>query len=164
MNFLYIFLALGLFFTGCADKNAFSKFNIETKQELALSVLQSAKIKSSDGIEGVFSAVYLNRVYPESFNQNEYFYIYLYTKEKREMFNPNLLEDIDLSVRLNGKLPVKIKELPHNNRFLYLASIRSEWQRYFLVAFEEESGVELNLRLQTSDSSSDILIYQKDEL
>jgi hypothetical protein len=79
------------------------------------------------------------------------------------MYNPNTLEDIKLTMKLNGKLPVKIKKLDARNKFSHLASVESEWNRYFLVAFEEEKENEISLVLETDQSSSDALIYQKDE-
>lgn len=79
------------------------------------------------------------------------------------MFNPNTLDEINMTLKLNGKLPIKIRKLSHNNRFSHLTLVNGEWQRYFLVAFEEEKSNKLSLILQTSLSSSDFLIYHKDE-
>jgi hypothetical protein len=97
------------------------------------------------------------------YNTNEYFYVYLYLKDEKEMYNPNTLDEIKLTMRLNGKLPVKIKKLDAKNKFSHLASVNSEWRRYFLVAFEREDKSEINLVLETDQSSSDALTYQKDE-
>ncbi|MCK9490451.1 MAG: hypothetical protein M0Q24_00040 [Sulfurimonas sp.] len=164
----YIVSILSLFafftlFTACADKNAFDKFNMQEDQELSAANLQSSKIKMLQNIDGIVTTIYLNKVYPKVFTNDEYFYVYLYLKDKKEMFDPKKLDDIELTMRLNSKLPIKIKKLEANNRFSHLTLVRNEWTLYYLVAFKQESENKLNLVLETDQSHSDVLVYQKDE-
>jgi len=163
MKSFLIILTFIILFTGCADKNAFSKFDMTTAQELSASSLQSSKVKSGEDVEGIFSAIYLNEVYPNIYFENEYFFVYLYLKEKKEMYDPTLLSDIKLTLKLNSKLPIKIKQLPHANKFSDLVATKSEWNRYYLVAFENEQKKELSIVLESGRFSSDPLIYQKDK-
>jgi len=163
MKSFYIVLTFAIIFTACADKNAFDKFNMLKEQELSATSLQSSKIKRANNIEGTISALYLNAVYPKRYNNNEYFYVYIFQKDKKEMFNPNKLDEIKLTLRLNDKLPIKVKELSNDNQFSHLTSVRSEWQRYFLIAFQKEESNNLSLVLESGQSSSDLLVYQKDE-
>ena len=79
------------------------------------------------------------------------------------MYDTNSLDEIKLTIKLNGKLPMKIKKLDAENKFSHLASVRSEWKRYYLVAFEKEEKNTINLVLETDQSSSDALTYQKGE-
>ncbi len=155
MKSFFIILTFLLIFTACADKNAFTKFNMLPKQELGISSLQSSKIKTEEHIDGIVSAIYLNEVYPDIYNGKEYFYIYLYLKERKD--------EIKFTLKLNSKLPIKVEELPNKNKFSHLSSIEGKWQRYFLVSFEKESKSELSLVFKNGPSSSDKLIYQKDE-
>ncbi len=163
MRYLLTTLMFVVLFCGCADKNAFTKFNMQTAQELGAASLQGSKIKTADNTEGVVSAIYLNKVYPNIYSVNEYFYVYFYLKYEKKMYDPNSLEEIELTMKLNNKLPVKIKELSHDNKFSNLALVKSKWRRYFLVAFESEDENELSLVLESGQSSSDALVYQKDE-
>ncbi|MDA3908734.1 MAG: hypothetical protein PF437_06570 [Sulfurimonas sp.] len=163
MKYLLTILTFSILFMGCADKNAFTKFNMQPYQELGAASLQGSKIKMGENIEGIFSAIYLNKVYPNVYTVNEYFYVYLYLKNDKKMHDTNTLDDIKLTMRLNGKLPVKIKKLDAKNQFSHLASVYSEWRRYYLVAFEKEDESSINLVLETDQSSSDELTYQKDE-
>ena len=149
--------------TGCADKNAFTKFNMTTPQELAASSLQSSKIKLADKVDGIISVIYLNDVYPHTYFTNEYFFIYIYTKTKKEMYNPVTLKDVELTLKLNNKLPIKMKKLSNNNKFSDLVAVKSKWNRYYLVAFKEESSKKLSIVLENGQFSSDPLIYQKDK-
>ncbi len=160
----YFFLSINfiLLFAGCSHNNAFTQFKMTKEQELSISSLQSSKITLDEKVDGVFSAIYLNKVYPDAFNQNEYFYIYIYLKDAKKMYDPNSLDDIELVVKLNGKTPIKIKNLPSENQFSHLISTKSKWNRYYIVAFKE-SEKKLNLVLENGNSSSAILMYQKGE-
>ena len=163
MRYILTILTFWLLFMGCADKNAFSKFNMQPDQELSAASLQGTKIKMGDNVEGIFSAIYLNKVYPNVYTLNEYFYVYLYLKDEKKMHDSNTLDDIKLTLKLNGKIPLKVKKLDAKNKFSHLASVHSEWKRYYLVAFEKEEESEINLVLETDQSSSDALTYQKGE-
>jgi len=161
-SFLIILIYL-FFLIGCSDKNAFTKFNMTTAQELTASSLQSSKIKLADKVDGIVSVVYLNEVYPHRYFTNEYFFVYLYLKNKKELYNPVSLEDVDLVLKLNDKLPIKIKKLPYANEFSNLINTKSKWNRYYLVAFKKEKSNKLSIVLENGQSSSDPLVYQKGE-
>lgn len=157
--FILIFIAV---LTGCSGSNGFTKFSLTPEQERTEASLQSAKIINNNGsLEGVMHAVYLNQVYPKKFHGYEYFYIYFYKKEKRDIYDPVKIEDPLLSFTLNSKLPIKIKELSHANAFSHLSNADQEWNRYFLVAFKEQ-GSRLTLLLKSDKVTSNPLIYQKD--
>ncbi len=160
MKIIYSTILFTLLFSGCSGQNAFTKFNMNKQQELSESSLQSSKIKLNKKVYGIFSAIYLNKVNPKSFNQYEYFYAYIYLKESSELHNPNTLDDIKLTLKLNGKTPVKIQELESKNRFSHLSAVESDWNRYYLVAFEpaEEN---LKLVLHNLGATSTALIYKK---
>ncbi len=163
MNFLSVTAVCALLLSGCSYNNAFTKFHMDKEQELSASSLQSSKIISQDGqTKGVFSAIYLNDVYPESFNQNEYFYVSIYLKDKKKIYDPNKNEDVALTLMLNGELPIKIKKLPNKNQFSHLLSRTNDWNIYYLVAFKEQ-GNTLSLVLKDKNSSSSALTYYKDE-
>ena len=159
---ILISLTILALLAGCSSKNAFTKFKMSKDQELSVSSLLSSKIKSKDGnIDGVVSAIYLNEIYPESYNNNEYFFVYLFLKNKKEMHDPKEFDKLELGLRLNGKLPIKIKQLPHNNKFSHLTFIKSDWNKYYIVAFEKQNKSSINLVLESGQSSSDQLRYQK---
>lgn len=161
MKTFFIILTFLMLFTGCSKKNAFFEFKMDKVKELGISSLQSSKIISKNGeVGGVFSAVYLNEVYPEAYNQNEYFFVFLFTKEAKAMYNPNKPTESDLKLKLNSKLPVKIEELPENNRFSHLVDTKNNWNRYYIVAFEQSDII--NLVLEDTNSSSTVLKYKKD--
>ena len=162
MKYIFTLLILTLLFSGCSHKNAFTKFGMNEEKGLVESSLLSGEIKSDKKIEGVFSAIYLNEVCPESYNQNEYFYIFIYLKDNEEIYDPNSTDDIDLVLKLNGVIPLKIKQLSSKNQFSHLTNNYSDWNKHYLVAFKEQ-GKKLNLVLESDQFSSVVLKYQKDE-
>lgn len=163
MKTFYIFLTLLIFFGGCSSKNAFDKFKMSREQELSISSLQSSKIVSKTGtVDGIFSAIYLNEVYPESFNGDEYFFIYIFTKDNKELYDPKKPTKTDLLLKLNSKLPVKLQKLEKNNRFSNLVYIKSNWNMYYLAAFQKEEKL-ISLVLENGQFSSAELKYKKDK-
>jgi len=162
MKTFFIILTFLTLFTACSSKNAFSEFKMDKDQELSISSLKSSKIISKNGeVSGVFSAIYLNEVYPKSFKGDEYFFVYLFTKDTKEMYDPLKPTQTDLRLKLNSKLPIKLQKLPQNNRFSHLVETKSNWNRYYLVSFKKADKI--NLVLENGLSSSAVLKYQKDE-
>jgi hypothetical protein len=161
MKTFLIILTFFIFFTGCSSKNAFYQFKMDKAQELSASSLQSSKIVSKDGeVSGVFSAIYLNEVYPQTFNEDEYFFVFLYVKEAKEMYDPSSPTESDLRLKLNSELPIKIEKLSEDNQFSHLVDIKSDWNQYYIVSFKQTSA--LNLVLENGKSSSSILKYKKE--
>lgn len=161
MKTFLIILTFFIFFTGCSSKNAFYQFKMDRAQELSASSLQTSKILSKDGeVSGIFSAIYLNEVYPQAFNEDEYFFVFLYIKETKEMYDPNNPTESDLRLKLNSKLPIKIEKLSEDNQFSHLVDIKSDWKQYYIVSFKQ-SGT-LNLVLENGKSSSAVLKYNKE--
>lgn len=162
MKTFFIILTFLTFFTGCSKRNAFFEFNMDKDQELSVSSFQSSKIVSRDGeTSGILSVIYLNEVYPEIYNQNEYFFVFLFTKETKEIYNPNRPIDSDLKLKLNSKLPIEVEELSKENKFSHLVNIKNNWNSYYLITFEKSDTI--NLLLEDETSSSKVLQYKSVE-
>jgi len=151
MKSILILTTLMLIFDGCSHKNAFSNFEMTQKQELGASSLQNSKVKEGERVDGIFSAIYLNEVYPKSFNQNEYFYVFYYLKNEE-----------NTSLKLNGLAPLKIKKLEKENQFSHLVKVQNRWTQYYLVSFAQQEN-NISLVFENGQSFSDTLVYQKDE-
>ena len=154
MKYFLITLTFLLFMNGCSYQNAFSKFNMTTEEELLAANTQSAKIESKDKIEGVFTAIYLNNVYKESFEKDENFLVSVYMK------NP----ETTYSFKLNKKSPLKIKKikkLEELREFTALMKTKEKWNEYYILSFEETEE-ELHLSIEKENSFSSGLLYLKD--
>lgn len=76
-------LFLSFLLTGCSHQNAFTKFNLPTEEELSFSSQQDTPIYKNKEVTGAFSAVYLNEVSPELYNEKEYFLVSIYLKDNQ---------------------------------------------------------------------------------
>ncbi|MEN4053243.1 hypothetical protein [Sulfurimonas sp. NWX79] len=149
------FLATVLFillFIGCAQKNAFEKFHFTSVKELSEDSIQTLKIKKGTKVEGVINVIHLNKVLPEMYNQNEYFYVYYYIKDKNDT----------VTFTLNGKPSLLQEELESENEFSYLTSFTAPWSKYCLLGFQKEGNV-LNLKIETSKAVNATLQFVKDK-
>ena len=151
-TFLITILFLTIF-TNCSTNNAFSYFDMNQKQAKSEDSLQSSKIFNKKSNEGIVSVIYLNRVLADEFSNKEYFYIYLYVK--------NRLEPVEFF--LNGEKSQEVKILKPQNKFSQLSSFNPKWQKYYLVAFSKQERETLRLKVQTSQSSSGEMIFQTQE-
>lgn len=155
MKYFFASLFFILLLNSCATKSAFSKFEMDEKQELSASSLQSSKISSENSVDGILSAIYLNEVYPETYKEYDTFYVYLYLKREKHEF----------TIKLNDKLPLNMEQLPHDNKFAYLVSTDNDWNKYYIVTFEkaDSNATALNLVVQSGDSSSKILNFKNEK-
>ena len=152
MKTFLVFLVFSIFFEGCAEKSAFSRFNMSEKQERGVDSLMNSKIRNGNRVEGVVSVIYLNKVYPGTYQNDEFFYVYMYLKNR----------DSNLSFILNNEKAISVKKLPVKNEFNYLTSIDTKWNKYYLVKFKKQGDI-LKFLLESGQSSSDLLVFEKDE-
>ncbi len=152
MKPLSFLLLIPFVFIACSRDTAFDRFSITQHQKLAENSIQSSKIKYKNSIDGVVNVVYLNEVLPKEYNNHEYFYLYLYTKDK----------DPKLTFLLNKKPASRITKLDANNQFTKLISFDAPWSQYYLVEFPKQ-GDKLHFKLKNKQFNSDILKFEKDK-
>jgi len=161
MRTFFTVLTFLTIFSGCSNKDAFFGFEMDKAQKLSASSLQSSKIVSKDSeLKGTISVVYLNEVYPKSFNQDEYFYVFIFTKEPKKLYDPKEPSESDMMLKLNSELPIKVERLPADNRFSHLVDTKNEWNQYYLVAFRQSQ--EISLVLEDLNASSSVIKYKKE--
>lgn len=151
-----------LLLNSCSHRNAFYEFEMDKNQEFSISSLKRVKIISNAEIIGAFNAIYLNNVYPEIYNGDEYFFIYIYLKNTEIISNPNTKNKDKLNIYLNNKRAIKLKKLKNDNRFYILSGSKNKWSTYYLVSFAN-TGDNLTLKLENDQSFSASLGYQKDQ-
>lgn len=137
--------------TSCSKNNAFSHFEIDSKQAKSEDSLHSSKFFDGENTQGILSVIYLNHVLPDNYNDREYFYIHLYTKK----------EEAKVTFYLNKEEALEIKKLQPQNEFSGLTSFSGDWQRYYLVAFKTQGEV-LTFSAKTPQSSTREMVFKKD--
>jgi len=153
MKTLTTFLILLTIFSGCSSKNAFDKFAFSSTRELSEDSIISTKLLKDKKVEGLVTAIYLNKVLPDIYNDKEYFYIYMYDKEKASQVN----------FLLNDKAASNVKELPAQNQFTYLTSFEANWSQYYLVSFEKDEKNKLRLEVITDKEAQAAFVFVKDK-
>ena len=152
MKTFLIILFLGLLFNGCAKKNAFEKFNLSATKELSEDNIQSLKIKQGNKVAGIINIIYLNKVFPDLYKENEYFYVYYYMKDK----------NATVHFELNGEPSLLREELPVQNEFTYLTSFEAPWSKYYLLGFKKQGNV-LKLSIHSNTAASATVEFVKDK-
>ena len=148
-------IALATIFFGCANKDAFSEFELVKDEKLAFDNVELAKIRDAKGnLYGVVSAVHLNSVYPKRFDA-ESFYIIIYPK------NRELLKGIRIT--LNDKLPFYMKKLPQKNEFSHLLRIQNGWSSYYLVKFPKTEDATLKLTTILGNDAKATVSFRKSQ-
>jgi hypothetical protein len=151
-TFATLLLLLSIF-NGCSSKNAFDKFQFSQTRELSEDTLISQKIVKEGRVEGVASVIYLNKVLPKEYYDKEYFYIYLYIKQK----------DANVSFLLNKTPSQTVQKLDFQNKFTYLTSFDANWSQYYLVTFKKSQSNRLHLKIQTDKGAKADFVFVKDK-
>ena len=147
-----LFIVLSVMFSGCADKDAFSKFKLVKDEELAFDNVMFSKVTKEGKVSAVASAVYLNAVYPKRY-QKEVFYIIIFAKNKK------LLENFTLT--LNDKKVLVLQKLPPQNEYAHLLRIENRWSNYYLAKFPVQKPGTLTLKITLSNQAKAALTFQK---
>ena len=150
-TFLIIFFLI-LLLDNCSDKNAFDNFNLSKAKELSEDSIQTLKIKQGNKIAGIVNVIYLNKVLPKLYKENEYFYIYYYMKDQNATVN----------FTLNEKPSLLLEELPARNKFSYLTSFSAPWSKYYLVGFQKQGNI-LKLQMSSNNAANVTVKFVKDK-
>ena len=153
MKFFSISAVFLILLSGCSQKSAFSNFELSQEQEYSISNTQRAKIVSPTQIEGVFTAVYLNNIYPQKYTANDSFLIFFYMKDE--------IHPKELAFKANKKEAIKIEEVQNNVEFATLFEMQSSWNSCYLLEFEGDEKKEINFEVNSGIYKSIPLIYKK---
>ena len=122
------------------------------KEELGADSMLNSKVKKGKEINGIISAVYLNKVYPEKAMGEEVFYVNFYVKKESQNF----------FFTLNEEKSLFIKELQSDNTYSFLTPLKTKWSKYYLIKFKKQKDI-LNFVFHNGSFSSDSLVFEKDE-
>ncbi len=149
-----LFLTLTLSFVGCADKDAFSKFDITRDEAAAFDNLEMQKVTDKQQrIYAVVGAVDLSVVYPQRFNDSETFYMVIFAKDKKYLEN--------FKVLLNGRNVTQLTKIPANNEYAHLLKMRNEWSAHYLARFQKGNETKLQLVVELANGAKALLEFQK---
>jgi len=154
MKSFLIALGLVVLLSSCASRNAFSSLDVSQEEELAIENTRSGKITFGNHIQGIYSLVYLNNVYPQMDKDTHQFYISLYLKDGKED---------EASITLDEKSLIQVLKLEEENKFTSLLAMKNSWTSNYLVSFKDESFKNINLVIDSGQFSSGPLKYLVDQ-
>ncbi len=150
---IVVFLVGIVLFFGCADRSAFSKFDIKPDEETAFDNVVYGKLTKDSTVYAVASALHLNSIYPQRFGTVEAFYIVVFAKDKQ------LLENINLT--LNSQKVFQLEKLPPQNEYTHLLNYENKWSSYYLAKFPHQKQRKLSLGIALSNGANTTLAFQK---
>lgn len=162
-NFSILILIL-IFISGCSRTSAFDFFKMDDNYERAIDNLQTGTIVSSFETKAILSTIYLNHVYPEKYNDGEYFFVSIYLREDIRLYFKSGMNNKKYKFTLNGEKPMEGRELETDDELRISMPITNEWNRYYLVKFPTQHISKLDLILENDEFDSVELTYQKDEI
>ena len=160
-SLLFAIFALALF-TGCSNTTAFDFFKKDAAYEKAIDNLQTGTIVKSFETEVILSTIYLNRVYPEKYNDGEYFFVAIYLRDDVRLYFKSGLNNKKYTFTCNGRKPQETKMLQKDDELRLLMPITNEWNRYYLVKFKKQESKKLTLLLENDQYGSVVLAYRKE--
>jgi hypothetical protein len=145
-KFFLTFLGAAVLFSGCAKKDAFSKFDIDYDKELGIDHAVYTKIRRGHNISGVSIMVYLNNVYPDRYDDTERFYVVMFARKKGFLNNFQFL--------LNGEHPIEVKLLPRDNEYAHILDYDQKWTKHYLLVYQKQKKKKLTLDIRLLDGST----------
>ncbi|SFV49826.1 hypothetical protein MNB_SM-7-1449 [hydrothermal vent metagenome] len=152
---LIVFLTVFLGLSGCAQKDAFSRFEFVKDEELSFDNVMFSKLTANNHkVYAAVAALHLNEVYPKRYN-HEKFYIILFAKNRKYLTN--------LKFTLNDKAALKLEKLPAQNEFSHLLRIENEWSNYYLVEFPSQEDKKLTLKISLANKAEAKLVFNRED-
>ena len=168
-------LASTLFISGCSKKTAFDFFSTDEYYEKALSNMRSGSLMKNNESKALIHAVYLNKVDPEVYHGNEYFFISLHVIDEVYSLKDGGLKGSDYSLKIIEKIdignysslevnPLEVKNIHENDPLKKHMPITNRWSYLYLVRFEDISNDDLVLTLESERYGNIKLTFPKEEV
>ncbi len=161
MRFSILTLCLLIGFGGCAEKGAFDLFKMDESHERSVEQLRTGAIIESLETKALLSAIYLNPVYPQTYNDGEYFIgAFYFTRGLRNVKKWDL-DTFGYTLTLNGQNSTSMEELKESDPRRALIPVQNNWNKYYLIRFDSAPEGNLTLVLENNQTGSVALSYPK---
>jgi hypothetical protein len=161
MRFSVLVLIALVGFSGCAQKGTFDMFKMDEAHERAVEQLRTSAIVESFETKALISAVYLNPIYPEKYNDGEYFVGAVYFERDNRDVKKWDLYTHGYQLTLNGGKATFIEELKESDPRRALIPIQNNWNKYYFIRFDSVPEGILSLLLENNQTGKAVLNYQK---
>jgi len=161
MRFLSMAMIALIGFSGCAQKGTFDLFKMDEAHERSVEQLRTGAIVQSFETKALVSAIYLNPVYPQTYNDGEYFVGAVYFEKVSQDVKKWDLYTHGYTLTLNGKKATLLEELKENDPKRALIPVQNNWNKYYFIRFDSVLEGALTLLLENNQTGSVALSYQK---
>jgi hypothetical protein len=161
MKFSIILLISLIGFSGCTTKGTFDMFTMDEPHQKAVEQLRSAAIVKSFETKALVHTVYLNPIYPENYNDGEYFIGAVYFERDNRDVKKWDLNAHGYTLTLNGKKATIIEELKESDPRRALIPVQNNWNKYYFIRFDLQPEGVLKLLLENNQTGQVALSYQK---
>jgi hypothetical protein len=161
MKFSIILLLSLIGFSGCTTKGTFDMFTMDEPHQKAVEQLRSAAIVKSFETKALVHTVYLNPIYPENYNDGEYFIGAVYFERDNRDVKKWDLNAHGYTLTLNGKKATIIEELKESDPRRALIPVQNNWNKYYFIRFDLQPEGVLKLLLENNQTGQVALSYQK---
>lgn len=148
-------------FSGCAQKGTFDMFKMDEAHAKAVEQLRTGAIVQSLETKALVSAVYLNPIYPEKYNEGEYFVGAFYFEQNNRNLKKWDLDTHGYQLTLNGEKAMVIEELEESDPRRSLIPVQNNWNKYYFIRFDSVPEGVLTLLLENNQTGRVALNYQK---
>ena len=161
MQFVIILLMSLVGFNGCATKGTFDMFALDEPHQKAVEQLRSVAIVKSFETKALVHTVYLNPIYPDKYNDGEYFIGAVYFERDNRDVKKWDLNAHGYTLTLNGKKATIIEELKESDQRRALIPVQNNWNKYYFIRFDLQPEGALMLLLENNQTGQAVLGYQK---
>lgn len=161
MRFLSIAMIALIGFSGCAQKGTFDLFKMDAAHERSVEQLRTGAIVQSFETKALTSIIYLNPVYPQTYNDGEYFVgAFYFERDSRDLRKWDLYTH-GYMLTLNGKKATLLEELKESDSRRALIPVQNNWNKYYFIRFDSVPEGALTLLLENNQTGSVALSYRK---
>jgi hypothetical protein len=147
--------------SGCSTKGTFDMFALDEPHQKAVEQLRTGAIVKSFETKALVHTVYLNPIYPEKYNDGEYFVGAVYFERDNRDVKKWDLNAHGYTLTLNGKKATYIEELKESDPRRALIPVQNNWNKYYFIRFDLQPEGALTLLLENNQTGQVVLSYQK---
>ncbi len=147
--------------TGCSTKGTFDMFALDEPHQKAVEQLRTGAIVKSFETKALVHTVYLNPIYPEKYNDGEYFIGAVYFERDNRDVKKWDLNTHGYTLTLNGKIATTLEELKESDPRRALIPVQNNWNKYYFIRFDLQPQGALTLLLENNQTGRVVLSYQK---
>lgn len=149
--FLTLLSAL-ILLSGCGN-SALLTLGKDEKFKTSVENTQKKQLRSYFETLAIFRATYLNPVFPEEYNDKQYFFIGIYIQNDMKRKKAGL-NNPQFTLSLNDQNATSVTELDENSVLYKRMPLVERWAHYYVIGFDDNvsDNLEITYKKDTNES------------